>query len=375
MAGLMDWIKTPEGQGLLSAAFAGMAGAQRGTPWNNAGRAGVAGLMGYNKALESQATAGDSEKFLSLLRPKVEMVEQQGPVQDGMTLPKIEKRTQADPYAAYAFAVGSRSPELQRAGLTGLSMLPQLEATREEKALTRQQRMEEMTQRQSFEEKQAAERLQAQKDMAAERLATQKMIAEMNVQGRRDLAGIAGAIKGGKAEKPENWKYDAGSDTWVKPPTEDFPMGRSTPNVGKVQAFKNMEYLSGQLLGEEGKNNGLIDKATQGGVMGISGMAGRVFNSQAAREMDNAREQLSTELRKVFRIPGEGALSDREQAQYGLQLPDVKNKPELNRKIVNDILVRSRNSVLPPNNPMTPASGMPSMDAIDAEIRRRQGGR
>lgn len=373
MAGLMDWIKTPEGQGLLSAAFAGMAGAQRGTPWNNVGRAGVAGLMGYNKALESQSTAGDSDKFLSLLRPKSEMVEQEGPVQDGMTLPKIEKRTPADPYAAYAFAVGSRSPELQKAGLTGLSMLPQLEATREERALSRQQRQDELAARQSFEAQQAADRLQAQRDMAAERLATQKMIAEMNVQGRRDLAGIAGALKGGKSEKTENWKYDAGDGTWVKPPTDEFPMGRSTPNVGKVQAFKNMEYLSGQLLGEEGKNNGLIDKATQGGIMGISGMAGRVFNSQAAREMDNKREQLSTELRKVFRIPGEGALSDKEQAQYGLQLPDVKNSPELNRRIIQDILTRSRTSVLPPNNPMTPAAGFPPMDAIDAEIRRRQG--
>lgn len=54
MAGLLDFIKTPEGQGLLSAAFAGIAGAQRGTPWNNAGRAGVAGLMGYQGTIDRQ---------------------------------------------------------------------------------------------------------------------------------------------------------------------------------------------------------------------------------------------------------------------------------------------------------------------------------
>lgn len=54
MAGLLDFIKTPEGQGLLSAAFAGMAGAQRGTPWNNVGRAGVAGLMGYSNTIDRQ---------------------------------------------------------------------------------------------------------------------------------------------------------------------------------------------------------------------------------------------------------------------------------------------------------------------------------
>lgn len=54
MQGLLDFIKTPEGQGLLSAAFGGMAGAQRGTPWNNAGRAGLAGVMGYTNAQDRQ---------------------------------------------------------------------------------------------------------------------------------------------------------------------------------------------------------------------------------------------------------------------------------------------------------------------------------
>jgi len=48
--GLLDYIGTPEGQGLLSAAFGGLAGARQGTPWNNFGRAGVSGLVGYNQA-------------------------------------------------------------------------------------------------------------------------------------------------------------------------------------------------------------------------------------------------------------------------------------------------------------------------------------
>jgi hypothetical protein len=49
-----EFIRTPEGQGLLSAAFGGMAGARQGTPWNNLGRAGVAGVMGYGGALDRQ---------------------------------------------------------------------------------------------------------------------------------------------------------------------------------------------------------------------------------------------------------------------------------------------------------------------------------
>lgn len=50
--GLLDFIKTPEGQGLLSAAFGGLAGARRGTPLNNLGRAGLAGLGGYVDATD-----------------------------------------------------------------------------------------------------------------------------------------------------------------------------------------------------------------------------------------------------------------------------------------------------------------------------------
>ena len=47
MAGLLDFIGTPEGQGLLSAAFGGLAGARRGAPLNSIGGAGLAGLSGY----------------------------------------------------------------------------------------------------------------------------------------------------------------------------------------------------------------------------------------------------------------------------------------------------------------------------------------
>jgi hypothetical protein len=67
MAGLLDgfseFVKTPEGQGLLSAAFGGMAGARQGTPWNNLGRAGVAGVMGYGGALDRQQQLSEAEQM------------------------------------------------------------------------------------------------------------------------------------------------------------------------------------------------------------------------------------------------------------------------------------------------------------------------
>lgn len=45
--GLLDFVQTPEGQGLLSAVAGGLAGARRGTPLNNLGQAGISGLIGY----------------------------------------------------------------------------------------------------------------------------------------------------------------------------------------------------------------------------------------------------------------------------------------------------------------------------------------
>lgn len=60
MNGLLDFIKTPEGQGLLSAAFGGLAGARRGQPLNSIGRAGLAGLQGYGSAQDRITQEADA---------------------------------------------------------------------------------------------------------------------------------------------------------------------------------------------------------------------------------------------------------------------------------------------------------------------------
>lgn len=54
MNSLLEFAKTPEGQGLLSAAFGGMAGARRGQPLNSIGRGGLAGLAGYANAQDRE---------------------------------------------------------------------------------------------------------------------------------------------------------------------------------------------------------------------------------------------------------------------------------------------------------------------------------
>jgi hypothetical protein len=64
--GLLDWIKTPEGQGLLSMAFGGLAGAQRGAPLNSIGRAGLAGLTGYAGAQDRQQQMAEAAQAKQL---------------------------------------------------------------------------------------------------------------------------------------------------------------------------------------------------------------------------------------------------------------------------------------------------------------------
>lgn len=59
MAGLLDYIGTPEGQGLLAATFGGLAGARRGQPLNSIGRGGLTGLAGYANAQDRQIQQAD----------------------------------------------------------------------------------------------------------------------------------------------------------------------------------------------------------------------------------------------------------------------------------------------------------------------------
>lgn len=77
-----------------------------------------------------------------------------------------------------------------------------------------------------------------------------------------------------------------------------------------------------------------LSRVGTGGPMGIVGAASRIFDSQDARQFETFREQLSSAIRSALRIPGEGALSDREQAQYGLTLPSLGLSKDRNIEIM-----------------------------------------
>lgn len=103
----------------------------------------------------------------------------------------------------------------------------------------------------------------------------------------------------------------------------------------KLPVLDSMDYVADQL-------RGALKQVSTGGALGLKGKLSGVIDYQDAKMVDNLAQQLSTELRTLFRIPGEGTLSDREQAQYGLQLPSRDYSPEQNERIITDIQNRAR---------------------------------
>lgn len=216
------------------------------------------------------------------------------------------------------------------------------------------------------------EQMGMQREMQQERLQAQQEMSRQAAADRRALAGLAQSnrqAQGGGI----GWKYDSGSDMWVAPPSAQFPQGISTASAPRMKSAENFSYLANQMLGTREKP-GEIYKTTTGGWMGLGGQIGKVTDSQQQRRFNNLREQMSTELRTIFRIPGEGALSDKEQAQYGVQLPDIGNDPNVNAQIIQDLNYRIQNKTSPGANPLSQPSPATPAGVIryDSQGRRIQ---
>lgn len=306
-----------------------------------------AGMQGEKQArqgiddINTQRTE-ERNAWLESMPKSTTMQGPEGPMQDGSPQ-TVTKNPSTEDYLTWASKGATIDPVVANMGMTYANL-----------SASREQRQAELEARLADAKSSRQEKIEAQRQLMQMQFDNQRSLAAMNNAARMDVARLAHAMRQQPEGKKEpDWKYDAGSDTWVKPPNEQYPMGQSTPNVGKASSLKNIEYLTSRFLGSDQKP-GVISYANQGGWMGLGGTIGRVSNSQAAKEFDNLTEQMSTEMRKIFRIPGEGALSDKEQAQYGIQLPKLGNDPGLNRKIIEDLLERSRNSVMPNTNPLQP---------------------
>lgn len=105
MRGLLDFIKTPEGQGLLAAVAGGMAGARRGEPVNSLGRAGLAGLAGYSGAMDrqdQQANAAFNQQFRQMQMDALKQQQEQQKAQQAWRagLPEVINQATMPVYGA-----------------------------------------------------------------------------------------------------------------------------------------------------------------------------------------------------------------------------------------------------------------------------------
>jgi hypothetical protein len=112
MNGLLEFMSTPAGQGLLGAVAGGLAGARRGTPVNNVGRGLLGGVASFGNALERDQQAqqfaaqeqdrAQSREFRGLQMGQMRaQMDQQKAQQDWKTgLPEVLKQSQEATYGA-----------------------------------------------------------------------------------------------------------------------------------------------------------------------------------------------------------------------------------------------------------------------------------
>ena len=189
----------------------------------------------------------------------------------------------------------------------------------------------------------------------------------VGVGGAPRAAGAPGAPNGGErfqtltAEEvvaagfPEGTVVQRDNQTGALKVLSAVPATQRTGEAGKATAVTRVDAVANLIVGQ-------MDKVKTGGMLGATGALSRVFDSQDARLFESYRQQLSSALRTALRIPGEGALSDREQAQYGLQLPELEQSKENNLAILESLKeqVRLAAGQQLPVAPAAPAAAAPA---------------
>lgn len=180
--------------------------------------------------------------------------------------------------------------------------------------------------------------------------------------GRMSAAGGAPAAAGGgqrfrvmtpeevrAANLPEGTSAQLDTQTGAVKVLSAVPASQRTSEANKNTAVSRVENIATRISSQ-------LDKVYTGGPLGVVGALSRVFDSQDAKLFESYRQQLSAALRAALRIPGEGALSDFEQRQYGLQLPELSQSSENNMQILQSLVDQVRLSAAQePTAPAMPA--------------------
>jgi hypothetical protein len=124
--GLLGFLRTPEGMGLLGTVFGGMAAAKRGQPVNTLGRAGLAGALAYGygtnrdeKAKQAALVANQASDNMAALRNAFSPVSGGNAMTDGLGPTNANALNIGKPPAA--FNPGSFLANNPKANLEGLT--------------------------------------------------------------------------------------------------------------------------------------------------------------------------------------------------------------------------------------------------------------
>jgi hypothetical protein len=157
-------------------------------------------------------------------------------------------------------------------------------------------------------------------------------------QARASGGGSAGepkfsVVRGADAEAlgfPKGTVLQRNSATGEVKVLSAVPASERTSLAGKERTLNRVEVIASRIEKQ-------LDKVSTGGFLGVVGSLSRVFDSQDAKLFESYRQQLSGAIRAALRIPGEGALSDFEQRQYGLQLPELGLSKDNNLQILESL--------------------------------------
>jgi len=135
------------------------------------------------------------------------------------------------------------------------------------------------------------------------------------------------------------------------------PQSQRVGEASQETNVKRVDDLANSIVSQMGK-------VKTGGPLGAIGGLSRVFDSQDAKLFESYRQQLSAAVRAALRIKGEGSLSDFEQRQYGLQLPELGQSEENNRQILRSLQNQVRLAAGMPPMEEAPAAGGGAVDYI-----------
>lgn len=140
-------------------------------------------------------------------------------------------------------------------------------------------------------------------------------------------------VKGADAEAlgfPKGTVLQRNSVTGEVKVLSAVPASERSSLAGKERTLSRVDVIASRIEKQ-------LDKVSTGGPLGVVGSLSRVFDSQDAKLFESYRQQLSGAIRAALRIPGEGALSDFEQRQYGLQLPELGLSKDNNLQILESL--------------------------------------